>query len=78
MFPLFASGCFISVERVDGAQARLKLAQLRLLAKMYSVERVDGAQARLKHLAFCSVCSNMPRGKGGWGSGEIETTELVF
>ena len=37
------------------------------------MERVDGAQARLKQ-TWHKLCSPKDyRGKGGWGSGEIET-----
>ena len=42
------------------------------------VERVDGAQARLKLLVGVS-CAILNRcGKGGWGSGEIETLKKHF
>ena len=37
------------------------------------MERVDGAQARLKLLLPFPLLVSLSRGKGGWGSGEIET-----
>jgi len=37
------------------------------------VERVDGAQARLKHRLHRCKEDMRTGGKGGWGSGEIET-----
>ena len=40
------------------------------------VERVDGAQARLKLNARIIYSAAQQGGKGGWGSGEIETVIL--
>ena len=37
------------------------------------MERVDGAQARLKQKLNPLEGDEHPGGKGGWGSGEIET-----
>ena len=37
------------------------------------VERVDGAQARLKLSGMTDSLGRHYSGKGGWGSGEIET-----
>ena len=62
------------MERVDGAQARLKQRELLLDACWISlVERVDGAQARLKPPKLPGIALLPNCGKGGWGSGEIET-----
>ena len=41
------------------------------------VERVDGAQARLKHLDTAKAAARALGGKGGWGSGEIETSMMM-
>ena len=64
------------VERVDGAQARLKQCTSTVSASSREVERVDGAQARLKHTVISFEVHSLPSGKGGWGSGEIETVAL--
>ena len=62
------------MERVDGTQARLKLACIyKLHRDTFEVERVDGTQARLKLLLFLELSQDLSRGKGGWDSGEIET-----
>ena len=39
------------------------------------VERVDGTQARLKQYSAQGNDRVYERGKGGWDSGEIETSE---
>ncbi len=41
------------------------------------MERVDGAQARLKHLDVAVMLTVGVCGKGGWGSGEIETINTL-
>ena len=63
------------MERVDGAQARLKRQDDRGHIPLGKVERVDGAQARLKLGINALGLKNVFRGKGGWGSGEIETVQ---
>ena len=61
------------MERVDGAQARLKPKEAASQEGQMAVERVDGAQARLKLCCPSAPANGRCRGKGGWGSGEIET-----
>ena len=66
-------GKISDVERVDGAQARLKyMAEFAGAVAPVVVERVDGAQARLKSFKVADTADICQRGKGGWGSGEIE------
>ena len=38
------------------------------------MERADGTQARLKHRYKSPTASQLRSGKGGWDSGEIETS----
>ena len=40
------------------------------------MERVDGTQARLKLDTVADVPPAVPGGKGGWDSGEIETSGI--
>ena len=60
---------------MDGTQARLKLRKEGMnFDDTISVERVDGTQARLK-LYQCPLLLMLQKsGKGGWDSGEIETS----
>ena len=72
--PGLCSTLFHMVERVDGAQARLKQEHCKMgVTLTVQVERVDGAQARLKRSVVYRYSARRRGGKGGWGSGEIET-----
>src|SRR6266550_4356055 len=64
----------VLVEKVCGAQMRLKLRDNACLAILLAVvEKVCGAQMRLKRSSTRVIIKITKRGKGVWSSDEIET-----
>src|SRR6266852_2413879 len=65
-----------NVERVDGAQARLKPGKDLLSTQQSTGGKGGWGSGEIETRLFCIISLNNARGgKGGWGSGEIETAQ---
>ena len=62
------------MERVDGAQARLKLHHHVVANAVDDGGKGGWGSGEIETDTLQSVAYNILSGKGGWGSGEIETS----